>query len=165
MIADSYTWNRLEPRFQRLIRSFQEKPPIDLRGLAKALNLPVKASTLPPNISGEIRPDGDGGYVIKVSRHDSHGRQRFTVAHEIAHFLLHRKLIGDGITDDVLYRSEQSDAVEAEANRLAADILMPANLLTEKYRTIKSLGGDEMVDSLAEIFSVSPAAMKIRLGG
>lgn len=165
MIKNSWTWSRLSPRMKATIERFQAAPPVDLRGLAKTLGVPVKAATLPPGISGEIRPDGDDGYVIKVSRHDSPGRQRFTVAHELAHFILHRAYIGDGITDDAMYRSEQSDSVEAEANRLAADILMPAELLAERKRTIEQIGVDDVNDTLAATFEVSPSAMKIRLEG
>lgn len=165
MIANSRTWEHLDARMKATIARFQAKPPIDLRGLARALGVPVKAATLPPNISGEIRPDDEGGYVIRVSRHDSLGRQRFTVAHELAHYILHRKLIGSGITDDVLYRSNQSDSVEAEANRLAADILMPAELVNERRRALKRIGVDDLTESLAETFEVSPTAMSIRLEG
>jgi Zn-dependent peptidase ImmA (M78 family) len=163
MIVNSRTWDRLDARTKALIARFQAKPPVDLRGLARALGVPVKAATLPPNISGEIRPDDDGGYVIRVSRHDSPGRQRFTVAHELAHYLLHRGLIGGGITDDALYRSGQSDSVEAEANRLAADILMPAELIKERRRALERIGVDDLVESLAETFEVSPMAISIRL--
>ncbi|MCV5491602.1 ImmA/IrrE family metallo-endopeptidase, partial [Escherichia coli] len=60
-----------------------------------------------------------------MNQHDMQARRRYTLAHEIAHFLLHRHLLRDGITDDVLYRSSQSSQIEAEANRLAADIIMP----------------------------------------
>lgn len=165
MISNSWTWKRLDPRTKAVISRFQAAPPVDVRGLARALGVPIKAATLPPNISGEIRPDDDGGYVIRVSRHDSPGRQRFTVAHELAHYILHRHLIGNGITDDALYRSNQSDSVEAEANRLAADILMPAALVTERKRVAERLSPTNVTENLAETFQVSPVAMSIRLEG
>jgi len=165
MISNSWIWQRLDARTKAIISRFQASPPVDVRGLARALGVPVKAATLPPNISGEIRPDDDGGYVIRVSRHDSHGRQRFTVAHELAHYILHRHLIGNGITDDALYRSNQSDRVEAEANRLAADILMPAELVSERKRAMERIGTDRLTENLAETFEVSPVAMSIRLEG
>jgi hypothetical protein len=164
MTMNSHTWAKLDPRMKATISRFQAAPPVDVRGLARALGVPVKAATLPPNISGEIRPGEEGGYIIRVSRHDSPGRQRFTVAHELAHYILHRHLIGKGITDDALYRSGQSDAVEAEANRLAADILMPADLIRERRRVVERIGVDDVADSLAQTFEVSPVAMKIRLG-
>ena len=165
MTANSRTWDRLAPHLRAIIERFQATPPVDVRGLARALGVPVKAATLPPNISGEIRPDDEDGYIIRVSRHDSLGRQRFTVAHELAHYLLHRRFIGTGITDDALYRSNQSDAIEAEANRLAADILMPAELVESRKKIIERMGVENVTESLAETFQVSPMAMTIRLEG
>src|SRR3546814_18529596 len=58
-------------------------------------------------------------------------RRRFSIAHEIAYFALHRNLIGDGVTDDAMYRSNLSSAVEVQANRMAAGILMPWHLIRE----------------------------------
>lgn len=164
-MRNSFTWDKLDPDQKGIIKRFQTKLPVDIRGLAKELGVPIKAATLPPNISGEIRPDGNGNFVIRVSRHDSVGRQNFTVAHELAHFMLHRPLIGSGITDDALYRSNQSDKVEAEANRLAADILMPADKVAERRQVIERFGLSDVTEALASTFAVSPAAMSIRLGG
>lgn len=163
-MRNSFTWDKLSSREKALIAKFQRQLPVDIRGLARELGVPIKAATLPPNISGEIRPDGNGKFVVRVSRHDSLGRQNFTVAHELAHFLLHQHLIGSGISDDALYRSNQSDKVEAEANRLAADILMPAEKVAERRKIVERLGLVDVADVLAQAFAVSPAAMSIRLG-
>jgi len=165
LIPDSAQWRELRPEIRGLIERFQQRAPVDLSGLARALGLVVKAATLPPGKSGEIRPDGKDSFIIRVNRHDSLGRQRFTVAHEIAHFLLHRSLIGSGISDDALYRSNQSDRVEAEANRLASDIVMPSSLLENAVQVAKGIGVEDITGQLAESFQVSPAAMKIKLGG
>lgn len=164
VIPPSAQWRRLPVELQSLIEGYQRSAPVDLRGLAKALGLTVKAATLPPGKSGEIRPDGAGGYIIRVNRHDSQGRQRFTVAHEIAHYLLHRDIIGTGISDDALYRSNQSDAVEAEANRLASDIVMPSKLVLNAAKVAEGIGVSDICSQLAETFQVSAAAMKIKLG-
>ncbi|HCM3005245.1 TPA: ImmA/IrrE family metallo-endopeptidase, partial [Klebsiella pneumoniae] len=94
-------------------------------------------------------------------------RQRFTLAHEIAHFLLHRDRIGDGITDDILYRSKLSDFMEVQANRLAADILMPGHLLEKKLLELTQtveLRDEQKIERLAEVAGVSTTAIKIRLG-
>ncbi|HVI87019.1 MAG TPA: ImmA/IrrE family metallo-endopeptidase [Dongiaceae bacterium] len=156
-------WNRLDPEIRARIEAFQDAPPVRLPELARALGVPVKASTLAPGISGEIRPDGDG-FVIRINRHDPIKRQRFTVAHELSHFLLHREQIGSGIEDDVLYRSTLSDKREQQANRLAADILMPEALLTEAQQAAEEKGVGDMALYLADLFAVSEAAMRIRVG-
>jgi len=78
--------------------------------------------------------------------------------------LLHRDQIGSGITDDALYRSALSDRREAEANRIAADILMPQPLVDEWLDRSDLLGVDDKLTYLREHFEVSEAAMRIRLG-
>jgi len=160
----SREWNQLDPAIRRRIEQFQGMAPVRLPDLARELGVPVKAATLAPGISGEIRPDGRHGFIIRVNRHDAHVRQRFTVAHELAHFLLHSANIGDGIEDDVLYRSALSDRREQEANRLAADILMPDQLVQNERDTARADGIEDIVLHLADRFGVSEAAMRIKLG-
>lgn len=157
-------WNRLDPAVRAQIEAFQDAPPVRLPELARALGVPIKAATLGPGISGEIRPDGSEGFVIRINRHDPAKRQRFTVAHELAHFLLHRDEIGTGIEDDVLYRSSLSDRREQQANRLAADILMPGDLLAEAREAAEEKGVGDVVLYLADLFAVSEAAMRIKVG-
>lgn len=157
-------WNLLPPEVRASIQEFQDVPPIRLPDLARALGVSVKAATLAPGISGEIRPaEGGNGFVIRINRHDPPKRQRFTVAHELAHFLLHRDEIGAGIEDDVLYRSNLSDRREHQANRLAADILMPDDLVGEAREEAEEIGVGDVVLHLAEIFGVSEAAMRIKV--
>lgn len=166
MAITSYEWQSLHSDIKESIQRIQSETPVKLSTLARTLGLKVQASTLPAGISGEIRPDPDraDSYLIRVNRHDSPKRQRFTVAHEIAHFLLHRDQIGDGIKDDVLYRSRLSDRREAEANRLAADLIMPAGLIDDWLKRAQALRVEEPVEYLAQIFNVSEQAMRIRLG-
>jgi Zn-dependent peptidase ImmA (M78 family) len=157
-------WALLSGDVQSLIESYQSAAPIKLAEIAKKLGLKVLSATLPIGISGEIRPAlGEGNFTIKVNRHDDHRRQRFTVAHELGHYLLHRKEIGNGLSDDVLYRSSLSDAKEAQANRLAADILMPLTLMKSLEEKARSAGVENIVSYLAEAFEVSEAAMQIRM--
>lgn len=156
-------WNGLDNEVRASIEAFHDAAPIRLPDLARALGVQVKAATLAPGISGEIRPLGDS-FVIRVNRHDPAKRQRFTVAHELAHFILHRDDIGEGIKDDVLYRSSLSDRREAQANRLAADILMPESLLDDAHEAAEEKGVGDIALFLAEEFAVSEAAMRIKLG-
>lgn len=135
--------------------------PVKVGALAGALGLRVVLATLPMNISGLIQPAEDGGFVIKVNRFEPKERQRFTIAHEIAHFILHRDKLQAGLVDSVLYRSKLSSRLEAEANRLAADIIMPKEAVIAAMQEMQ--GGDEGVDALAQRFQVSRQAMEIRV--
>ncbi|MDU8501453.1 ImmA/IrrE family metallo-endopeptidase [Pseudomonas syringae] len=146
-----------------VISSHQTSLPVAVGAIAKDLGLTILKSTMPGSISGEIR-EAEGVVTIKVNRHDVKERQRFTIAHEIAHFLLHRERLAGGITDDVLYRSRLSDDLEREANRLAADIIMPASLIQEALIMHGTLKLDDRHKKLAELAQVSLAAIKIRTG-
>jgi predicted transcriptional regulator len=160
MISGSQNENGI----RQLLTGFQQKAPVNLRGLAEHLGISVwEMPNLPETISGKIFRDtahgGASGYSIGVNAREGYTRKRFTLAHEIAHFLLHKSLIGDGIQDDALYRSELSGPQEVEANRLAADILMPYHLI----RSMQTQGVRD-VNALAQKLEVSVVAMKIRLG-
>ncbi|MGH9393254.1 MAG: ImmA/IrrE family metallo-endopeptidase [Terriglobales bacterium] len=146
------------------IEPYQKTAPVDVVKIAERFGLTVwESSDLPPGISGKLFRDnlngGESGYSILVNKAESSVRRRFTAAHEIGHFLLHRDRIGQGISDDEWYRGGLTSAEEAEANRLAADILMPRALILD----FQNRGFDDAV-ALASIFKVSKAAMRIRLG-
>lgn len=98
------------------------------------------------------------GYGRRKRGNILYRRKRFTIAHEIAHIIFHRDKIGAGLVDDALYRSRLSNTEEIEANKLAAQILMPWNLINQY------MDANAAVQSLAEIFDLSDSAMAIRLG-
>ena len=160
----SNEWKGLPTSSKQLIESYHGEFPVKVGEIAKKLGIKVNAATLPAHISGEIKEGDDGIVTIRVNRHDVKTRQRFTIAHEIAHFLLHRHLLNTGITDDVLYRSNQSDTIEKEANNLASDILMPkriVQLLIGKFSD--EFKDDALYEKVAEELGVSIIALKICL--
>lgn len=145
-----------------VIREHQRTIPVQTVALANDLGVKVyRVPNWPKDLSGMVRKNTDspGGFDIFVNADHPEVRRRFTIAHEIAHIVLHPHLIGDGITDDALLRSGLSNAVEAQANRLAADILMPRARLNEYLAK-----GVSSVRELAKTFQVSEQAMAIRLG-
>ena len=92
------------------------------------LGLLVKKQSLGNEIAGQIVRDswrngntGRSGFTIYINSDQHPNRQRFTLAHEIAHYILHRDLIEDGLIDDTMYRSSLSNFYETQANRMAAD--------------------------------------------
>ena len=88
-----------------LISDARGKAPVPVFTLAKQLGLGCEARPLGPNISGMLEKEADGQYRLYYNENDPETRQRFTVAHEIGHFILHRALLGDGVDDDTVYRS------------------------------------------------------------
>jgi Zn-dependent peptidase ImmA (M78 family) len=145
-----------------IIRSHQEFWPINVITIANALGLTVlENSGWPDDIAGQIAKDNlTQKYVITINAKQPVTRKRFTVAHEIAHYVLHQDRIGDGIVDDVLFRSRLGGRLEVEANDLAADILMPWALINKAMDDY----GANSIEALASLFNVSKSAMSIRLG-
>lgn len=154
---------RLTAEYLSLIQKHQLNSPINVVALAHDLKIKVYKSQDPRPLSGKIIKDkvlgGESGYAIFVNDRDMLPRQRFTIAHELAHFLLHRDAIGDGIVEDALFRSGLDNEQEVEANRLAADILMPWHLINAEMSK-----GLKTIEALADKFQVSHSAMSIRLG-
>ncbi len=147
-----------------VIRSHQKEAPVPVFNIARAMGLTVLRARWPDEwqdkISGQIQriPETDQYRILLNAAHPL-TRQRFTLAHEIAHFVHHKHLIGDGITHDALYRSPLSTPLEREANRLAGNILMPWSLLWPKM-----FRAETDVRELAAEFKVSPVAMAIQTG-
>lgn len=82
-------------------------------------------------------------------------RQRFTVAHELGHFALGHE---DAPRDTGNFQSS-GDYRERQANRFAAELLMPASLVSRYFQN----GFVSSVESLASTFGVSKDAMGYRL--
>lgn len=162
--APSREFEGLDTATKKVIEAHLGEYPVKLGALAKALGVKVLRATLPRGISGEIRQE-NGNFVIRVNRHEAKHRQRFTLAHEIAHFLLHRDQIieAGGWSENVLLRSGQSAQVEFEANRLASDLIMPSILVEDVAKEYSGPLVDEALEDLAKKFGVSIAAMEIKL--
>lgn len=92
---------------------------------------------------------------MKVSTRDPLVRQRFTVAHELGHLLLHDVSKGHV---DVFTPGLPADVMEREANVFAAKLLMPEWMIRP---AVDQVGADVAV--LAKRFVVSESAMELRL--
>ena len=152
-----------EKKVLALVKEYKE-PHVKTVPIAHALGIEVyDVHDLDDRISGMIKKDkkegGKSGYAIYNNKNHPDTRKRFTTAHEIAHYVLHRNVIGDGIVEDALYRSNLGNILETEANEFAAKILMPDHLLKNAI----ARESEPSIVKLAELFRVSKAAMIIRL--
>jgi hypothetical protein len=141
-------------------------PPVDVAELAGSLcclrirvgdDLRALVHAAPDlHVSGVLLP---ATCEIWVRRDESLTRRRFTIAHEIGHHFLH----SDGATvlcraADVDQSEDAARLKERQANRFAAELLMPEPVVRER---VERDGPD--VEELARIFDVSPIAMAYRL--
>jgi hypothetical protein len=143
-----------------LLRYASAPPPVDLRSMVADLGLGLKHERLSHGISGKLLRDKryPAGFCVIVNETEPLNRQRFTIAHEMAHYVLHRDLIGDGVTDNAMYRSSLSDEFERQADQLAGKILLPAQAVKDAYRA-----GNVSFAKLSEMFTASQDAIRIRL--
>lgn len=134
-----------------------EGVPVDVLRAAAALGVRVQFEPMTDEMSGYLERR-DGQWVIGVNAHHSGVRQRFTIAHELGHFVLHRKEQQE--FRDVIFtrRTIGRDNMEREADAFAAQLLMPEESVIRDVR-----GGLTNVHALAERYNVSSLAMKYRL--
>lgn len=148
-----YDPNRAARDAHRIAQSFTlETAPLDVEGLGSALGLRIKRLPLNERISGFLRQEG-ASWVVGVNSLHHPNRQRFTIAHEIGHYLLHRDHAP--FEDGLLFRNDTRDAREREANQFAALVLMPE----AEFRAALSREG---LEGAARRFKVSKQAAEYR---
>lgn len=148
-----------------ITKRYWNEIPVRVFDLARELGLGPVAAPLPDHISGMIRRVGDRWECVYNQGH-ARVRQRFTVAHEIGHFIYHRDLLHQGVGDTLAYRAEGSELPnplitrehEWQANNFAANLLVPSQWL----RAAQAAGITD-VDELARNFNVSGTVMRIKL--
>ena len=149
-------------------------PPVPVDRIAKQLSLEVRLAPDQEGMSGFLFTDPvTGKVVIGVNNGHHPNRRRFTIAHEIGHFLLHgsEEVHVDKTTNfQITLRSERSGAgeepVEIEANSFAAELLMPQHLMERDFAKKKQaldFGDDSVIQDLAKRYKVSVSAMIFRL--
>jgi Zn-dependent peptidase ImmA (M78 family) len=140
--------------------------PVDVLALAGKLGIRVFEEALPEDISGIL--DLRNMPIIMVNQDHVLNRQRFSIAHEIGHFLLHRPT-GIHVDKKTYYRNSKSaerlDEIEIEANRFAAELLMPTNLVIREIERYSDLidSNDDVISVLADSFKVSATAVGFRI--
>jgi uncharacterized protein DUF955 len=142
--------------------------PVPVEKVARRLHLRVEPAILGEDVSG-ILVLGKGTGTIGYNEAQSPVRQRFTIAHEIGHYVLHQDDARLFIDKQYIYHRDGSsstgdDRREVEANRFAAALLMPEELLLAEVANLELDLGDELgFVALAKRFEVSALAMSHRL--
>lgn len=103
-------------------------------------------------ISGVI--DLDKKYLY-INSADSSQRRRFTIAHELGHWVLHQKELSLNKDIAVCYRlplgAKENDRIEKKANCFAANLLIPKKMLCKAIANLKNPSDAH----LAKMFNVS----------
>jgi len=148
---------------------------IDIYKIMTEKNIIIKEVDLPNKISGVLDTRGNQPIVLIQKEHGKE-RKRFSLAHEFGHFILNSSPRGVHLDKNTYFRSNLSsygtDIEEKKANRFAAELLIPSDILWE----ILSENMTDLIDSeedeglevltkLAQRFEVSVAALTIKISG
>lgn len=113
------------------------------------------------NCDGALEKLDENRFRILVNSNNPETRRRFTMAHEFAHYQLHRNEIDNlPIDEKILFRDDNRDSREYAANEYAASILMPESEFLSMLD--EELNGTFDSSKLAERFHVSKAAVEFR---
>ena len=163
-------YEKIEERTTRLLREADALvQPVNLKRILNRLKLKLVMKLMEQEYSGFLAVEKG---VIAVNSRHAPVRRRFTVAHEIGHYHLHRKRSDAGtvfIDRTVYFRANalenENREMELEANAYAARLLMPKILLQRYFEahTSVDLSQAASIKLLAEEFHVSRDAMKYRL--
>lgn len=144
--------------------------PVPVEKIAKSRNIALRFSPLDQELSG-MALIKDGISIIGVNSLHHPNRQRFTIAHELGHHIMHRDLIDGTVHVDkgfTLWRdglaAQGTDLIEMQANAFASELLMPRQFLST-IEGIENLDIDDDagMKALAKRYRVSVAALQNRL--
>jgi Zn-dependent peptidase ImmA (M78 family) len=149
--------------------------PVPVERVVKSLGIEIKLDKVDDDLSGFLVRERKGQRRSVIGANKSHHphRQRFTIAHELGHFLLHegeavhldeyRRAFTINLRDAQSAKGEDND--EREANLFAAEFLMPAKFLINdlRGRNLDLLGDSEFLVKLAKKYKVSVQALTFRL--
>lgn len=115
-----------------------------IREKFKATLIISKRNDLEEDISGYIKKIEGERYEIGFNAYDSFEKSRFTLGHELGHFLIHRNILDivEEIKDSILYRSKNSEITkmkEYQANVFSARLLIPKYRIQEIFKNDKKI--------------------------
>lgn len=175
MYLDDNMRKEIEERVVRLANeySIDLNSPIDIVTFAGLLGFTVLQQDMPSDLCGFVMVNKneniecfDTNKLIVVN--DSHpaNRKRFTIAHELGHYIF--DYLDKGEASDLYAHREDGNCNtldERKANYFAAAILMPESRIAKVYESYRKFGAgvNTFIPKMASDFRVSPSSMAIRL--
>ncbi len=144
--------------------TLQLEPPVDLGRVADRLGIEVSEQEFVPEIDGlYLRlPDAPPVIAVNSSYTKPLPRRRFTLAHEIGHHLLARRISPGSRLFYLDSAKMRTSIVERACDRFAALLLMPEELVRRYYDEL-AFNAENRVSIMSRRFGVSAWAMKRRL--
>jgi len=147
-----------------------DEAPIDVGFIAEKHDAEVRIAALDADLSGILIRDGQRK-VIAVAESHAPVRQRYTIAHELGHLLMHpgRPYLAE--SNQIVRIDRRGGGVpgfadqreEREANQFAAALLMPPELVLKHWLDLDGVPSPSTLRAMSSRFEVSALAMKYRL--
>lgn len=152
-------------RARELLSQGNYRVPVNVKAIAKDLGIVVQEREFEDDLAGMLVVRGNHA-VMGVNKKHSLNRRRFSIAHELGHYMMHRSM--SDVFVDAFHRDNDSskgiDPEEIQANAFAAEILMPETILRERLsRKPLDIFDEKSVSELAKEFGVSSQALTVRL--
>ena len=145
-------------------------PPIDPEAIAISLGISVDKLPFSQELSGVLVRSPERT-AIGINKNRPKKRQRFSIAHELGHYVLEHN--GELFVDQTVLNKRDTksqiavDPQEIEANAFAANLLMPQHMMLDAlFETAGSnhnITRSALIEQMAKKFNVSNAAMEYRL--
>ena len=136
---------------QELIQKYNYQPPIPVEDLVNKLGLEIREISTELDIDAKLDANN---YRITVNNLQKNPfRRRFSIAHELGHFVLKHHIKPWEFEDPETGKS----FIEPEADEFAGSLLLPQHLLTEQIKKGVPL------NDIQKMFQVSKQALWVRL--
>lgn len=163
-----------EEKIEKMVKSVFDETyllttPVKIGAIIKYYGFKLFEADMPDNESGLIIVSKDNidkynaKKIIIVNSNHSNRRNRFTVAHELGHFIMHKN-------EEIFAHREtgENDCEEINANSFASALLMPKKAVNNLVKSIKEEFWGEvpeyyLISQVADTFNVSEAAAEVRL--
>lgn len=138
--------------------------PIDVDNIAQQLGIEVVRHKFDSDDISSFLLCKPEQFIICVNERHPLNRRRFSIAHELGHFILHREEAPYFDKDyEVYFRADitgpEDELKEVEANQFAAELLMPLTMIRNDLK----INPPPTASELAKKYKVSEQAMTFRL--
>jgi Zn-dependent peptidase ImmA (M78 family) len=163
--------SKVKQAARKMLDRYGDSIPVNIEAIVRAEGITLQKENLEAEVSGMLVIK-ETEAIIAINEKHAPNRQRFTIAHELGHYLLHRNLSNVFFDESLVFFRDQVAAEgtkyqEIEANNFAAELLMPETILRKRLAEKPLDAFDEADNSgiceLAKMFGVSTQALSIRL--
>lgn len=137
---------------------------VDVIALAKNMGLRIEEVEFKEQDISGVLSKVDNTYVISINKQDTYTRKRFTIAHEIGHYVLGHLNDASFNHMEIFRKSGQKDDKEVDANKFAATLLIDKQVLKNVCFIVRKLKDRSSKISLAaDFFDVSKSTLEYRI--